>query len=66
MAKPVNDGEGTVVIPAEDVNKLLVQATQLNPPFFVAMGKVKVLSDGSLQGNYTYSSSGAPPPPPAE
>lgn len=66
MAKPVNDGSGTVIIPASDVNTLLIKAAGLGPSFYVTMGKVKVLTDGSLEGKYTFSTEGSPEPPPAD
>jgi hypothetical protein len=63
MAKPTSDGEGQVIVPVEDVNTMIIKATGLGAGFFVSVGKVKVLSDGSLQGNYTFSNSTPPTPP---
>lgn len=65
MAKPTSDGDGQVIIPVEDVNNMIIKAAGLGTGFFVSVGKVKVLSDGSLQGNYNFSNA-SPPAPPAD
>jgi hypothetical protein len=64
MAKPQSGtGSGTVTISAAEVETMLRQATGLPTNFFVSMAKAKVLSDGSLEGKYNFSTEGAPPSP---
>lgn len=63
MAKPKTGGAGNAIIPAQDVQNLLREATGLPVSFFVTMEKAKVQQDGSIEAKYTYSTEGPPPAP---
>ena len=65
MAKPKNDLAGSVVIPAADINLLVIGAIGLPDDFFITLGKAKLDSQtGDLSCDYTASTEAAPPPPP--
>ena len=63
MAKAKSGGTGTTTIPPSSVDAILRDATGLPPTFFITMTKAKVLTDGSLEANYSFSTEGAPPAP---